>query len=233
MWLGIVLIFFMLFIIYFTNLHYRFLTSIIITFLVGFVIFQLTNGFFDQYEMSKGVRVLLNRSLLIIIIASLFLTHLFYKKEFTFFNRKPNWSHRISLPFHSIKIAHFLLIGLVINVAIFTPFIAQRDLNDISSLLFFCVVFSIINSVFEELIWRGILLSSIAEHASVFYAVFITSLGFGLQHLAIGMPFSISLLFSIGGLFYAFVVLKTNSIYPAILFHICINIGMVLSGMIL
>jgi uncharacterized protein len=42
----------------------------------------------------------------------------------------------------------------------------------------------------------------------------------------------ICLLFSFGGLFYGIVVVKTNSIYPAILFHFAANMGMVLSGII-
>nr|WP_280157667.1 CPBP family glutamic-type intramembrane protease [Priestia aryabhattai]MDH3131841.1 hypothetical protein [Priestia aryabhattai] len=38
--------------------------------------------------------------------------------------------------------------------------------------------------------------------------------------------------FSFGGLFYAFVVLKTKSIYPAVVFHFIINLGMVFNGWI-
>ncbi|MGD6957411.1 CPBP family glutamic-type intramembrane protease [Rossellomorea aquimaris] len=35
-----------------------------------------------------------------------------------------------------------------------------------------------------------------------------------------------------GGLFYAIVVLKTESIYPSIAFHMVMNLGMVLNGWI-
>ncbi|WP_325062699.1 CPBP family intramembrane glutamic endopeptidase [Massilibacterium senegalense] len=34
------------------------------------------------------------------------------------------------------------------------------------------------------------------------------------------------------GFFYALLMLKTNSIFPAIIFHFVINIGMVFSGLI-
>ncbi|WP_227521957.1 CPBP family glutamic-type intramembrane protease [Bacillus solitudinis] len=38
------------------------------------------------------------------------------------------------------------------------------------------------------------------------------------------------MLFSLGGLLYAWSILKTNSIYPAVIFHMVINMGMFLSG---
>lgn len=103
----------------------------------------------------------------------------------------------------------------------------------VKSLLLFAFLFALINAVFEEMIWRGPLFSSLLRQTSVSYALIVTSAGFGLLHLAIGIPVAISLLFSIAGLFYGIVVYKTNSIYPAILFHFVLNIGMVLSGWIL
>nr|WP_239583652.1 CPBP family intramembrane glutamic endopeptidase [Metabacillus iocasae] len=94
------------------------------------------------------------------------------------------------------------------------------------------IFFSIINAFLEEFLWRGIMLSSLKSNVSTFFAVFTTSTGFGLLHISIGIPLVMSLLFSLGGLFYAVVVLKTNSIYPAIAFHLIINLGMVFNGWI-
>lgn len=76
------------------------------------------------------------------------------------------------------------------------------------------------------------MLSSLRQNTSVVYAVTVTSIGFGLLHLSIGIPLLPSLLFSFGGLFYSIVVLKTDSIYPSIAFHMVINMGMVLNGWI-
>ncbi|WP_147533322.1 CPBP family intramembrane glutamic endopeptidase [Bacillus marasmi] len=137
------------------------------------------------------------------------------------------------MPFHSVKFSHFFLIGLIILTISFVPIIVQQELSYIESILLFNLLFSIINATLEELIWRGLMLSSLKEFVSNRSAVIITSIGFGLLHLTVGIPFIFSLLFSIGGLFYAFVVMKTNSIYPAIIFHFVINVGMVLSGLIL
>lgn len=232
-WISAGFIVFFLIIIYNTNQEYRILTSTFTAFLLSFLIYQLIITYIENYEISKELSVLLNRVLLIIIVVGLFVVQLFNKKKISFFNNKPKLNSYVVMPFHSIKLSYFMLISLIIPGISFIPFIMQQDFSYIKSIIIFCLLFSIINATLEELIWRGLMLSSLKEHVSITSAVIITSIGFGLLHIAIGIPFIISLLFSFGGMFYAFVVIKTNSIYPAIIFHFVINVGMVLSGLIL
>lgn len=232
-WFGLLMIFLPLLIIYIKNDKYRSITSIFFSFLVSFLIFQLINIFIGQYDLPKEIRILLNRSLLFVIIVGLYLNHLFKNKPISFFNHKPQWGNRIDFHFHSINIFYFWLIGLIINIAIYTPFVFQQGKSNFKTILLFCILFSIINAIFEEIIWRGILFSSLQRYTSILYATIVTSIGFGLYHLAIGIPLMICLLFSLTGVYYVFIVLKTNSIYPAIIFHFVINIGMVLTGWIL
>jgi uncharacterized protein len=232
-WISLLVIVIFLFTFYMINAESRALTSIFTAFLLSFLVFQLINILIDQYEITKEVRVLLNRGLLLVIFIGLCVVRLMNKKDISFFNNKPNWNTRIDAPFHSVKLSWFMLIGVMISGVSFIPLILQQELSDIKSLLLFCLLFSIINATLEEIIWRGVMLSSLLESVSVTSAVIITSIGFGLLHLAIGIPFIVSLLFSLGGVIYAFVVLKTKSIYPSIILHFVINIGMVLSGLIL
>ncbi|MBZ5753606.1 CPBP family intramembrane glutamic endopeptidase [Metabacillus rhizolycopersici] len=121
----------------------------------------------------------------------------------------------------------------MVSSTILIPLFRHQEISYLKSILLFGILFAIINATLEEVIWRGIMLSSLKRNVSTFYAVVITSIGFGLLHLSIGIPLIISLLFSFGGLFYAIVVLKTNSIYPSIVFHIVINLGMVFNGWII
>ncbi|WP_394549088.1 CPBP family intramembrane glutamic endopeptidase [Priestia aryabhattai] len=136
------------------------------------------------------------------------------------------------MPHHSIKLTYFLLFGLIGSATIFVPLLFVEDISYTKSFVIYGIVFSIINAILEEVLWRGIMLSQLKSNLSTFYAVFITSIGFGLLHISIGIPVVTSLLFSFGGLFYAFVVLKTKSIYPAVVFHFIINLGMVFNGWI-
>ncbi|MGI8385958.1 CPBP family intramembrane glutamic endopeptidase [Robertmurraya sp. P23] len=167
-----------------------------------------------------------------IIVAGLYISHRVSKKEFFFYHQMPRWSRVIELPFHSIKLYNLMIIVILSSGAAFLPFALQQE-SITKSFIIFCLLFSLINATLEEWIWRGILLSSLVKYATVSYALVVTSIGFGLLHLIIGIPLFLCLFFSVGGLFYGVLVLKTNSIFPSIIFHIVINIGMVLSGFIL
>jgi uncharacterized protein len=233
MWFSGLLVCFLILLMYLTQEKNRFVSFLFLMFLVSLSLYQFMNILLDTFDISRDIRIILNRSLLTIMVAGLYIAHLINKKEFSFYNHKPQWKSMIILPFHSIKLSHFMIQGMVISAVIFIPFIIGQEFNNIKLLLVFCILFSVVNACLEELIWRGILFSSLIKEVSVPYALVITSLGFGLLHLTIGFPFIVCLLFSLGGLFYGMVVLKTNSIYPGILFHLVINIGMVFGGIIL
>jgi uncharacterized protein len=233
MWLLALIVLSLVFFIYMRNGNTRFFSSILLAFLISFTLFQLVNIFIDQFEISKEIRILLNRSLLILIIAGLVISQRLNKTDIFIYSQKPTWGEKISLPFHTVNVLHFWLTGLLATVIVFIPFIFRQDSEEVKSLLLFGLFFSLINAVFEEVIWRGILLSSIQKYVSIHFALIIPSVGFGLLHLAIGMPMIVSLLFSLAGLYYVLLVLKSKSIYPAIIHHFFINMGMVLSGWIL
>jgi uncharacterized protein len=136
------------------------------------------------------------------------------------------------MPFHQIKVAYFLLFGLIGSSMLLIPVLFQ-EISYIRSLFIFAILFALINASLEEVIWRGVMLSNLKRSVSTLYAVLITSVGFGLIHISIGIPVLLSIIFSFGGLFYAIVVLKTKSIYPSIVFHMLINLGMVFNGWII
>ncbi|MGJ9383874.1 lysostaphin resistance A-like protein [Salipaludibacillus sp. CF4.18] len=232
MWFGIIAVLLCLLFMYVFNTNLRFITSIFISFIVSLSFFQLISIFIHNYNLSTEVEILLNRSLLLILVLGILLTHLIHKKKLSFLHRLPEWNKYINLPFHTIRISSFLLVVFFVNVLILSLFIFQQEINDIQTMLFFGLLFSIINATLEEFLWRGILLSSLARYVSVSYAIIITSIGFGLMHLVIDMPILLCIVFSFGGFFYSVLVLKTKSIYPTLLIHFMINMGMVLSGWI-
>ncbi|MBY0149234.1 CPBP family intramembrane glutamic endopeptidase [Neobacillus niacini] len=218
---------------FFSKKEKRFIISLLLSFLIGYVIFMVSNEFVGSMNISKELKSILNRLSLIFIITGIIFNHLIFNKKISWYNGKPDWNNPIVLPFHKINTFWFWMIGIVVNVVIYAFFIVQKDIEHIQTLIVFCLFFSLINAVFEEVIWRGILLSALKKHASTGYAVIVTSVGFGLLHLSIGFSISLSLLISLAGLIYAIITLKTNSIYPSIIFHIVINIGMVYSGFII
>ncbi|WP_175639321.1 CPBP family intramembrane glutamic endopeptidase [Metabacillus schmidteae] len=217
----------------FTDKERQFIISLLLSFLIGFIIFTVSNNFVEPLTISKEVKILLNRFFLVFIIIGMVFIHLLFHKKVSLYNEKPDWKNPIVLPFHKINTFRFWLIGIIVNGMIYLFFIVQKDVEYIQSLLLFCLFFSMINAVFEEVIWRGIMLSSLMEFSTTRYSVIVTSVGFGLLHLAIGFSIFLSLLISVAGVIYALITLKTNSLYPSIAFHIVVNIGMVYSGFIL
>lgn len=222
-----------LFMLLVVNKEKRFMISILFSCLIGFVLFMYSTDFIQTIDTSKELKIIVSRFFMVFMIIAMVLNHLFLKKKVYWYNDKPDWRNPIVLPFHRVNTFLFWLIGIIVNVIIYLFFIIQKDVETIQSLLLFCIVFSLINAVFEEVIWRGILLSALKEHASTRYAVIITSVGFGLFHLSIGFPLILSLFISVAGVIYAIITLQTNSIYPSIIFHFVINIGMVFSGIII
>lgn len=210
----------------------RSVISLFIFFLLGLLAFQFATAWINEWNVSKETKILLNRSFLLFILLALVLSHLRLKEKIRFFTEFPNWKKRIPMPSHTISMPLFLLIGLAGSSTIFIPLIWSSSISEVKSLFLFALGFTILNATMEELIWRGVMLSSLKRNVSVLYAVTVTSLGFGLLHLSIGIPLLLSLLFSFGGIFYAIVVLKTDSIYPSIAFHMVMNVGMVLNGWI-
>ncbi|PFA63341.1 CPBP family intramembrane metalloprotease [Bacillus sp. AFS015802] len=194
--------------------------------------FQITTGWVNGLDVSKETYILLNRAFLLFILMALWVSHLVSKEKICFHTRLPDWRKRLSMPSHTISQPLFLFIGLVGSCTIFIPLIWSQGMGEVKSLFLFAIGFTILNATLEEFIWRGAMLSSLTRNSSVVYAVSVTSIGFGLLHLSIGIPLFLSLLFSFGGLFYAIVVLKTESIYPSIAFHMVMNMGMVLNGWI-
>ncbi|PYF02847.1 CPBP family intramembrane glutamic endopeptidase [Ureibacillus chungkukjangi] len=222
-----------LIILLFFNKQQRYITSMVLAFLFGFSIFMIANNFLEATSFTKEIKIVLNRLLLIFIILALVVHSLIFSRKIVWYNNKPNWKEPIVLPFHKINTFWFWLIGITINAIVYLVFIVQKDLETLQTLFWFCIAFSLINAIFEEVIWRGLMLSALVKFTSPRYAVFITSVGFGLLHLAIGFSMGLSLLIAVAGVIYAVITLKTNSIYPSMFFHFVVNVGMVYSGFII
>ncbi|MYL65164.1 CPBP family intramembrane metalloprotease [Bacillus hwajinpoensis] len=194
--------------------------------------YQIGSTFVYGLITSQEMKVLISRSFLFFILIGMILSLKISKQKIDLPLKLPNLHTHITMPFHQLKVGIFLLFGLIGSSMILIPVLFQET-SAIRSLFLFGVMFAVINATLEEVIWRGVMLSSLKRNVSTLYAVVITSVGFGLIHLSIGIPVMLSLLFSFGGLFYAIVVLKSKSLYPAIVFHMIMNVGMVYNGWII
>lgn len=85
-------------------------------------------------------------------------------------------------------------------------------------------------AIFEEVLWRGIMMFVFLRRYSAKQSIIMTAFGFGLFHFInllgdVEPSFVIQqvILGSALGLFYGYLVLRTNSLMPAMLFHYLVN----------
>ncbi|MGG0188427.1 CPBP family intramembrane glutamic endopeptidase [Bacillus rhizoplanae] len=187
---------------------------------------------------SKETTILIRRLCLLLVFIPFIIASRRYKQTFISYWQKPKWKNTLYAPFiwrgpQEITIQLFLIIAISINIIVFIPFLFLKGLTYIQHVFLFAILFSIINAVLEEWIWRGILLTNFTKQVGEKWAVVLTSAGFGLQHYSLGFPWIVCISFSIGGFFYGGITVKANSILPAVIWHTALNLLMVCSGMIL
>jgi membrane protease YdiL (CAAX protease family) len=85
-------------------------------------------------------------------------------------------------------------------------------------------------SIFEEIFWRGVMLVLFLKMYSAKKSILITALGFGFLHLVnlvggVDPDFVVGQVFlgSALGFFYGYLVLRSDSLMPAMLFHFLVN----------
>ncbi|WP_439740951.1 hypothetical protein [Bacillus pseudomycoides] len=112
---------------------------------------------------SKELTIIVKRLCLLLLFAPFLIDSLARKQRISLNWHQPKWNNTLHVPFiwsgpHQVKIYIFLIIAISINIVTFTPFLLQKEISYIQHIMLFAVLFSIINGVLEECIWRGILL---------------------------------------------------------------------------
>ncbi|UOQ49705.1 CPBP family intramembrane metalloprotease [Gracilibacillus caseinilyticus] len=181
------------------------------------------------------VRILLQRlSLIVVILVMVVVT-----RPLMNFWKRPQWQASVRVPliwagFRDTSVRSYLFIALLISgLAFLLPFILQQNGSFSWEIVGFMLIFSVMNAVLEEIIWRGFLLSHFVVSFGTRWAVLLTSIGFGLQHALLGMSWLSCLAFSIGGFFFGAITINAKSILPAVIWHGFFNVLMVLGGGIL
>lgn len=209
----------------------------IFAFLLGHLFYLYGDRLVDELPFRVSTRMVLNRGLLLIPILFIIYVTKKFKAPINYYWVKTDWKAKIYFPFiwrgfHSLSIKQFLLAAISINLIVFFPFILKANLSFQFSFLSFLILFSLINGLLEEILWRGILLTRMVELAGEKMAIVFSGIAFGLSHLAFGFSYLTCLGFSIGGIFYAGIVIRSGSIIPAIIWHFAFNLLMILSGLI-
>lgn len=125
----------------------------------------------------------------------------------------------------------FLLIASGVILISFS-FVIDFGREDFYMLLLYGVLFAVVNSILEEILWRGFILPRFVDYLGEKIGLIITSIGFGFYHYSIGFPWVICALFSLCGMLLGGVAIRSKGLLPVIILHFIMNVMFALSGMI-
>lgn len=94
------------------------------------------------------------------------------------------------------------------------------------------VLFAVLNAVLEELLWRGLVLGRIADLYGEKAGLLLMSLAFGIYHYPLGFSLPVCLFFSLGGVYFGGVTLRSKGLLAATGMHICMNLLFVAVGIV-
>ena len=220
-----------------TSIQERVFSWVMLAYFFGYLFSLYGDRLLEELALSISTIMILNRALMLIPILFTIYVIKKFKGNMIQFKGKTNWDAQIYFPFisrgfHSLSVKYFLVVVILVNLIVFSPFLVKMNFSLELSFFSYLFLFSFINSVLEETLWRGILLTRMVELAGEKAAVLFSGLAFGMSHLAFGYSILTCLGFSIGGFFYAGLVIRSGTIIPAIIWHFIFNILMILSGII-
>lgn len=203
----------------------------------GFYLYLTVHTIWIHEVKPESLHILLNRVSLLLVLLPLLAYSMIVKRPFLFYWGKPDWNEPFGIPWiwsgvRRTTVRRFWLIAMGASAIAFLPFVASNGWSNFRMFALFAVLFAVAN-VLEEVLWRGALLSRYAEQLGEKWAVAATSIGFGLQHYALGYPWGACVAFAIGGMYFGGVTVRSRSILPVIIWHGLINLLMVFSGLIL
>lgn len=216
----------------------RDLSLLSILYLLGYWLSVCIHSYLTEYlnliDLPKEFIIACSRFSLVGFIIP-FLLYAKLNKTTTDYMRKGSFTETIYFPliWRGVKdpIWRFLLIAICIVIFSFS-FVIDFGQDNLYTLLWFGILFAMINSVLEEILWRGLILSRFIDVLGEKWGLVIVSIGFGMYHYSIGFPWSVCALFSIFGMLLGGIAIRSKGLLPVMILHFIMNILFVLSGLI-
>ncbi len=123
----------------------------------------------------------------------------------------------------------FVLVFCVLcaAVTVFTYLQTNR-----TQLILYGLLFAVINSFLEEVLWRGFILARTVDSLGKKQALIVTSLAFGFYHLSLDFSILSCLAFSVGGFYMGGTAIQSKGIFASISMHLAVNMFFVSLGLI-
>jgi uncharacterized protein len=215
---GIMLVLFLL--IAFLSEKNRLFVWAMISFFGSNMILVYLDKFIEGFHFGPFSRVMINQILYIIPILMVSYVIKQFKKEISMFFKKPNPS----------QIKKFPSIILFLASAGFIIFIYKNNVGMDLKLFSMFILFVLIHSILQEVIWRGILLTQMIKITDERTAILLSTTAFALNTTIFGFSFTVFLMYLFLGVIFALLTINYKSIFPAILAHTLLLLLLFLNG---
>lgn len=202
----------------------RLFAWMIIFFFLGNLLLGYMDHFIEGFHLSPFLLIMLSQLLWLVPILLLSYVIKRFNQEINPYFHHPIFTMDIHLPLRIvISFKRFLLIcGLFAVLAIVGTLLFQKE--GIQWRLFlFILLFSMINAVLEEVLWRGILLAKLIRITNQPIGIIITSIAFGINTTMFGFSIVICITYIFLGLVLGYLTVGSKSILPAMIVHTLIT----------
>ncbi|WP_342431515.1 type II CAAX endopeptidase family protein [Neobacillus sp. FSL H8-0543] len=200
----------------------RLFSWLIISFFSGHLILFYFDIFLDGAHLTPYKQLIVSQLLLIIPIITSYYVIMKFKIKI---------SHYITVPslslFRAVPIKVFLLTLSIIGLG---SLLVYFNRHGGTKTFFSLLLFSSTRAIFEEIIWRGILLTHIIKITNARIGILVTSIGFGINTTMYGFSLHLTFVYILMGLLFGLLTVKSNSILPAIFVHAFVIILLFIGG---
>ncbi len=200
----------------------RLFSWLIISFFIGYLILFYLDVFLDGAHLTPFKQLIVSQLLLIIPIITSCYVIIKFKINISHYFRPPS----VNL-FRTVPMKIFLLILAIICVG---SLLVYFNSHGGSAAFFSLLLFAGTRAFFEEIIWRGILLTHTIKISNVRIGILVTSIGFGINTTMYGFSPFLTLVYTLLGLLLGLLTVKSKSILPAIFTHAFVIILLFIGG---
>jgi uncharacterized protein len=194
----------------------RLFSWMLLSFFGGNLIRFYADKFIEELNNNEFIELILSQLLFIIPILTVCYVIKAFNREIMSFRQKPSKG--------------MLLFTLIVLFLVFMM-MAMTHNNYFSVFLSF-LLFSSCHVIFQEFIWRGILLTQMIKITNLRFGTLITTFAFGINSTLFGFSATITSIYCLFGFLLGYVTIRTKSLFPAIVIHMLILFILFLSGMI-
>ncbi|NHC41294.1 CPBP family intramembrane metalloprotease [Bacillus sp. MM2020_1] len=203
----------------------------VISFFLGNLLLVYMDTFMESFHFPHYSLVMYSQMLLLIPILLISYVIKKFKQEITPYFQKPILTGKIQLPINiAFSLSKFFLILCLLSILsiIGALFVKIEDVR--LSAVLFILLFSCINALLEEVLWRGIFLPKLITITNHPLGMVVTSIAFGLHTTMFGFSLIIFISYMLLGIFLGFLTIKFKSIFPSVVVHFSVTTLLLIFG---